>query len=119
MAHTSWIHGTAEAREGEAMGLLQVLQWAQELQLQNVLFELDAKCVVDSVQSNKEDLTEYGNNITECRRLLSLNPTFSVDVVRRQANVVAHSFARVATFWSSPQVFDSLPSCISISNAII
>lgn len=34
-------------------------------------------------------------------------------------NVVAHSLARAATFWSSPQVLDYLPSCISLSNTII
>lgn len=104
-ARTSWFEPQLAVREGEAIGLLRALQWVVELNLQNVLFELDAKQVVDSLSSRVIDLSEIGSVIFECKRLLSLNPTFGVGYVRRQANVVAHSLARVATFWSRPQVF--------------
>lgn len=75
--------------------------------------------MVDSIHSQSLDLSEFGSIISACKRLLALNTTYRVVYVRRQANVVAHSLARVATLWPSPQVFDYLPSCISSPNAII
>lgn len=35
-------------KEGEANGLLQAIKWTSKLGLNNVIFELDAKLVVDS-----------------------------------------------------------------------
>lgn len=101
------------------MGLLQAMQWAQSMQLTNVVFELDAKTVVDGIHSSNEDFFEFGSILFECKRILNLNPTFGVEYLRMQANVVAHSLAKVATFWSSFQIFYYLPSCISPNYAII
>lgn len=67
---------------------------------------------MDSLSPTVLDFFEFGTVISECKRLLVLNPTFGVGFVRRQANVVAHSFVRVVTFWYSPQVFETLPSLL-------
>lgn len=105
--------------EGEAASLLQAIQWAHGLGLQQVIIELDAKVVVDNIHTNYCDLSEFGFIISECKHLLALKPTYEVVYVRRQVNVVVHSLARTTTFWSSPEVFDYLPSCISPFDAII
>lgn len=97
----SWDLGRLEMLEGEAQ-LLQGLHWALDLQLTNVIFELDAKLVVDAIHANVPDFSEFGSIIPECRKLLFNHPNFLVKFVRRQANVVAHSLARVATSYPSP-----------------
>lgn len=47
-------------QEGEAMGLLTAIQWAIDLDLENASFELDCKLVVDHIETNKEDISEFG-----------------------------------------------------------
>lgn len=113
------MHGQLEVREGEAMGLLQALHWARELQLEDVVFEMDAKTVADSVKSCTEDLTDFGIIIKQCRDILSVEPNYVVEFVRRQANVVAHAFAKAATSYASPYIFESIPTCILSASAII
>lgn len=90
-----------EVHDGEALGLLQGLQWVHEMNLANVIFELDAKVIVDSVHSNSNDFLEYaGSIIKECKHILALNPTYiGVVFVRRQANVVADSLVKTIAFW--------------------
>lgn len=90
MARTSWHPIRLEVKEGEALGLFEAIQWAISLNLSNVNFEVDSKVVVDNVL----DAIEFGTIIEDCRRLFSLNPTFGVGFVRRQANVVAHSLGK-------------------------
>lgn len=54
------------------------------------------------------------------RQILRYKPNFVVEFVRRQVNVViAHSLTRVATSFSRPYVFETLPTCISDRFAII
>lgn len=119
ISRTSWVPSRLDVKEGEAMGLLDAIHWVVSLNLQQVIFELDAKSVVDNVQAPHTDRTKFGSILCECKRLLDLNPTYGVVFVRRQANVVAHSLARGATLWSGPQAFDHLPSCISDSVLMI
>lgn len=69
--------------------------------------------VVNAVNSPNIVVSKFGEVIQKCREVLALNPNFVVKFVGRQANVVAHSLARVATSWPSPHIFDLLPSCIS------
>lgn len=57
--------------EGEAVGLLQEIRWAAELQLASVIFWLDSKVVVDNILHPKEDLSKYETIIQKCRELLS------------------------------------------------
>jgi ribonuclease HI len=47
-ARTLCIAAHLTVKEGEAFGLLQAIKWVGELGLNNVIFNLDAKSVVDS-----------------------------------------------------------------------
>lgn len=111
LGRTCWMHGRVLVKEGEALGLLLAMQWAQSLNIHDVRFELDAKCVVDSINSHTLDLSEFGSIISTCRRIFHSEPNFAVKFVRRQGNVVAHTLAGVATSYPSPHVFNSLPVC--------
>jgi len=60
-------------------------------------FELDSKTVVDSLYGNKCGASNFSAMINDCRRLLASDlETSDVRFIQRQANEVAHSFARVA-----------------------
>lgn len=58
MARTCWFPIRHGVKEGEALGLLEALNWAHHLQLHNVIFEMDSKSVVHSLHSNSTDITE-------------------------------------------------------------
>ncbi|GAU26672.1 hypothetical protein TSUD_314490 [Trifolium subterraneum] len=78
-------------KEGEAFGLLQAIKWAGELGLNNVIFNLDAKSVVDSFNTTTHDLSYFGFIIKDCKSWLLNSCTNSVvEFSRRQANMVAH-----------------------------
>lgn len=100
-------------KEGEAMGLLSCLRWLHELELDFVVIETDAKLVVDCLNSDAEDTTEFGSLITACRTILLNKPGFKVGFIKRQANEVAHTLARAAPLNACTRVFSYLPNCIS------
>lgn len=102
-----------EPHEGEALGLLIALEWTRDLGLSNVVFELDAKLVVDKFHSNQADNTICGAIIRDCKELFSSYFINSViEYTRKKANVVAHTLARVATNMANPQDFDDILFCI-------
>ncbi|XP_045822393.1 uncharacterized protein LOC123915300 [Trifolium pratense] len=102
-----------DVRFGEALGLLSALNWVHELNLGPVDFELDSKIVVDSFHSNKCDATELGDIISHCKQLFSnYYNNSSVEFIRRQANEVAHSLAKAATYAASPRILVDIPNCI-------
>ena len=95
------------------MGLSHAIQWVHELQLRNVDFELDAKKVVDYYNRGRNDISEFGAIVDECKRRCCVYFEKSkVEFNRRQANVVAHTLAREVTLLASPHVFDDVPLCI-------
>lgn len=58
LARTCWTPSKLEVREGEAMGLLHAIQWANDLELDNVIFEVDAQSIVNSIKSTYHDISE-------------------------------------------------------------
>lgn len=76
--------------EGEALGLLKALQWINDLGLDFVSSEPDRKSVVDHVKFTREDSTEYGLIIDQCKQLLLVKPNCNLEFVRREGNLVAH-----------------------------
>lgn len=80
--------------EGEAWALWSSLNFASDLCLWEVYFESHFRVMVDKCHISKEDSSEAGVLISECRTMLSNNQSFHLDFVRRQANVV-HSLARL------------------------
>lgn len=64
LARTDCFSPMCDVHVGEALGLLSAMDWVHLLQLGTVDFEMDAKRVVDSINSSyTSDVTEYGNII--------------------------------------------------------
>ncbi|CAN1241903.1 Putative ribonuclease H protein At1g65750 [Linum perenne] len=99
---TGWERGLPEVKEGEAMGLLEAIKWAQNFQPGNIMFETDCQVVFEALRRNEAGATEFGAIIEECRRILQVNPDYSVCCVRRNKNVVAHELAQRSFSLSSP-----------------
>lgn len=102
--------GLDSVRECEAIGLAEAMLWVYEAGYTNVVFESDAKVVVDAVKSNEEDRTEFGSIIGQCQSLLRQQTAFSVGYVKRQVNEVAHVLARRSHFSSCRVVSFAIPS---------
>jgi len=87
--------------------------WMQDMQFDNIDFELDSKIKIDDFHSRMVDVTEFGNIIDACRELFSTSFTNStVKFIRRQTNVAAHALAREATSLTSPIIYYAIPYCI-------
>jgi ribonuclease HI len=120
-AATTWHEGNPPPQEAEAIGLHDAILWLRQLGISNVHFELDCKLVVDSIVDRTNNQAEFGTIISICKSLLSQSPNFKISFVRRQANSVAHSLAKVSRMYARHQVFDLIPSCIHsiVRNEII
>jgi hypothetical protein len=114
LAKTEWMTPLLDVDLGEALGLLSAMYWVRDLQLGIVDFELDSKTVVDSLYGSKSGVSNFSALINDCRRLLASDlVTSDVRFIQRQANEVAHSFARVALRHASFHIHTRIPSCIS------
>ncbi|XVE53306.1 hypothetical protein DITRI_Ditri02bG0193500 [Diplodiscus trichospermus] len=91
-------------KEGEALGLLEAITWIRELEYNQVIFELDAKTIVEAVKANTEDVTEYGHTIESCKLLLQLEPNFPTSFVRRHARKIVHVIARESYFYACSRI---------------
>lgn len=94
------------------MGLLLDINWAVETGLDNVIFELDSKLVVDSVTKPSLDHSEYGAIIQDVINILATKPNFKVEFVKHQANLVAHKIVRAAICYAGCHIFSCIPSCV-------
>lgn len=70
-ARTDWEPFILPTLEGEALGLLKVIQWVRDSGYVNVIFELDSKLVVDHLAKPKEDISEAGAILRDCSNVLS------------------------------------------------
>jgi len=113
LAKTEWMTPVLYVDLGEALGLLSTMYWVRDLQLGGVDFELDSKTVVGSLYGSKSGVSNFSAVINDCRRLLASDLVTSDVRFRRQANEVAHSFARVALRHVSFHIHIRIPSCIS------
>jgi hypothetical protein len=67
------------------------MKWMRDLHLNNVVFELDSKHVVDNFKSNRRDESVPGNIIKYCKNVCYSYFTNSrVEFIMRQSNEVAH-----------------------------
>jgi ribonuclease HI len=78
----------------------------------NIIFESDSKVVVDAIKAISPGRSELCSIIYEIKTLLQNNLNFEVKFTKRQANMVAHTLARAAIFWSSRIYLNSIPPCI-------
>jgi hypothetical protein len=72
------------------------------MQLHDIDFEMNCKRVVESLYSTKIYSSDFGTVIANCRLLFVTNMVNShVKFIRRKANEVAHTLARVAPSFAS------------------
>lgn len=69
-----------------------------------LIFELDAKDVVNALQNPTTNVNEFGLLIEDfaCKVLLCQLTSASIVFVRKQANVASHCLARMARSYASP-----------------
>jgi ribonuclease HI len=113
VAGTAWNEGNCSIVEGEAHALLEALSRVEERGITHVIFETDSKSVVDAIQKLSSGFSEFSAIICNIQNVLSRNPNFVVKFIKRQANMVAHTLARVAGSWASRCICEILPLCIS------
>ncbi|CAN1148331.1 Putative ribonuclease H protein At1g65750 [Linum perenne] len=94
-------------REGEAAALMCAMRWLIDEGFREVIFETDAEEVGLAVNLEMSDESEFGCLIAMCREMLISNPGFSVQVVRRNRNMVAHVLARRSISCESPFIGSS------------
>ncbi|CAN1280891.1 hypothetical protein LINPERPRIM_LOCUS17550 [Linum perenne] len=59
--------GLPPAREVEVWAMFEAIKWAEELGLREVILETDAKEVVDRLQGDEVDDTEFGTCLRQCQ----------------------------------------------------
>jgi ribonuclease HI len=84
----------------------------EQQSITHVIIESDSQCVVDAISHLRGGNSEFSMLISQINNCLSCNPNFVVKFIKRQANMVAHTLARVAISWSRRCIFESLPPCI-------
>jgi len=70
-AKTIWLQPIMSVDIGEALGLLAAMEWLRELEFNKVIFCLDSKREVDSLNSQVRDDTKLGSILARCRVNLS------------------------------------------------
>ena len=73
---TRTLHGTMAVREGEVLGLVDALRWVRSIGYQRAIFEVDAKCILDSLKDGRSNRSEYGSIVSSCRNLLGPGSTY-------------------------------------------
>ncbi|XVF85392.1 hypothetical protein PTKIN_Ptkin17bG0114300 [Pterospermum kingtungense] len=63
------------------MGLVEALSWVHELEMHHVVFESDAKGVVDALYSSKMDNFKFGSLIQKCRGVLAMHSDYVVSLI--------------------------------------
>ena len=98
---SNYFNGLGLVREVKITGLVEAIHWVLSMEFSQVLFELDAKGVVDAIANTDQDLSKFGSLLHHCRILLCESSGFKICYARRQANVVAHTIARASHFDAS------------------
>lgn len=88
-------NGACQAKEAEAQGVRDVLQWLMGIQVEKVIVELDAKVVVDSLNSSQVDHSEFGQINAECSAQVQPHRS-NFGFVKRQGNAGVDPVAREA-----------------------
>jgi ribonuclease HI len=101
-AHTKIFPFKVTTLEREATALQHALLLTTSNGFERVIFESDCEQVVNALKNNCMYDNELGNLLSSCRSLLQSNVSYNINFARRQANRVAHNFARSSLFQSSP-----------------
>ncbi|KAL6506664.1 hypothetical protein OROHE_022496 [Orobanche hederae] len=111
-AKTILFPGCERIEEGEAIGLYEALSWIKHRGMARVTFVMDSKIVHDALSSQSKYISELGAIIESCRALVREGNQFIVKWVRREANMVAHTFARMSLDFPYIHVWDEPPNSV-------
>ncbi|KAL8463261.1 hypothetical protein ACS0TY_034052 [Phlomoides rotata] len=95
------ILGVYAVELGEAIGVYEALSWIKGLGMERVVVKMDAKLVFDGVTGVPESRSIFGNVIETCKILMNSLEYGPFNLVKRDANVIAHSIARTARSFPS------------------
>ncbi|KAL8531734.1 hypothetical protein ACS0TY_008363 [Phlomoides rotata] len=73
---------------------------------------MDAKNVVDAVNSREEYNSVFGDIVGGYKDFLSSMPFVLVKWIHRNANIMTHCIVKVARNFSSPHYWDERPICV-------
>nr|DAD46191.1 TPA_asm: hypothetical protein HUJ06_004421 [Nelumbo nucifera] len=68
--YTSTVPGLFVSKEGEVMALIAAIKWVTSMDIQNVVFEIDALIVWKALRAPALDLSEFGSLAHECSSLI-------------------------------------------------
>ncbi|CAN1302005.1 Putative ribonuclease H protein At1g65750 [Linum perenne] len=105
---TSSSRGCPDPQTCEALAVRDALLWLEDFANHDIIIETDSQVVCSALTNNREDLTEFGDIIECCRRLL--NPRRSIQHIRRSANEAAHVLARQSRSMDSPTIGATPPT---------
>ncbi|CAN1828205.1 hypothetical protein LINPERHAP1_LOCUS32159 [Linum perenne] len=106
---TSWRRGLPTVKEGEALALLEAMEWLENSGYRDVIIEVDSSIVAAAVMSHEDDTTEFGGIIAKCREICNSQSSFQVNGVRRNRNRVAHELAQRSFSLASPFIGHAPP----------
>ncbi|KAM6544472.1 hypothetical protein CsatB_003862 [Cannabis sativa] len=81
----------------EAKALLSLLRWCIEEHFLVQDIETDCKSITDALHHHKEDLSVFGDLISQIKETLSLFPAARIAHIKRNANSLADKLAHWAT----------------------
>ena len=108
----SCMAGQVSSMEAEAIVVYEALCWIESMGLGKVEVECDALNVVSALQKGTAYFSEVGSILDSCRHILRQRSNLKVQHVRRQANSVAHSLAKLPCLLGTVNFFTSPPSCV-------
>lgn len=114
----TFVMGLSKVWSGCMDRYLEALSWIKNLGLSIVIVEWDSKIVVDAIKSNLSYLSVFGDYVSSCKAILVDVPSFSVGLVCRDANILAHSLARASkSFELSYCWYDPSDFVVGLPNA--
>ena len=82
--------------EAELVEIAEALKWIGEVPMRTqVTLESDSLLSIDAINSSNNNLLEMGNLISLCREFLKRRNGVKVGYIRKQANRLVHSIARI------------------------
>ncbi|GAU33253.1 hypothetical protein TSUD_333760 [Trifolium subterraneum] len=109
---TQWQQTVISSVEGEAWALLSAMEEARYRGLDRVQFQSDSKVLIEVIHMKRRGNSEFLSIVHDILNLMSSFINFEVKIVRRQANLVAHTLARVTNSWANFHRFENIPFCI-------
>lgn len=87
--------GCLSVLEAEEVGILEALMWTESFLAQSIIVESDAQQGINAINGMVVNLLEQGDVVKHCRSILERKARVMVKYVRKHANKVAHSMARI------------------------